>query len=375
MSGSNGPARAKYREIADRLWEEITSTGYRDGETIPTIRVLADRYGVNPQTVNKATAYLVSKGCLQSRQGSGIVVRMPDRGTVTLRAAMLVDAERAKLLDAGETAVNYHCKDIYLSYLSIAQAQRLQTSFVVYDDGPLSGEMREELRQADGFIVQGSLPPSYLEALRRSRTPTVFVNRDLPPADGGVFGTILVSTAHVRDMCNYLLTMGHRKILYVLYALFDRGEVFQHRRAIVDRALLEWRSSQRGGEQPVVTEFVFDPGDPAADERLSALVDTGYTAAFGYNDFSALELYRVIRRTGLDVPEDMSVVGFDGLMVGEYATPPLTTVRVNRAKLVQEAFALLSDLIEGSAPETARVRIIDTEIVLRSSVSPPTRRT
>lgn len=364
--------RAKYREIADRLWEEITSSGYRDGETIPTIRVLAQKYGVNPQTVNKATAYLVSKGCLQSRQGSGIVVRMPDRGAATRRVAMLIDAERAKLLNAGETAVNYHCKDIYLSYLSIAQAQRMQTSFVIYDDGPLSADMRAELSQADGFIVQGSLPPAYLEALKRARIPTVFVNRDLPDVEGGVLGTILVSTAHVRDMCNYLLTMGHRKILYALYAQFDRGEVFQHRRAIVDRTLLEWRSSQRDGEPPEVADFVFDPGDPQADERFSELVERGYTASFGYNDFSALELYRIVRRAGLDVPADMSVVGFDGLIIGEYATPPLSTVKVNRAKLVQEAFALLADLLDGNVPEAARARVIDTEIVLRSSVSPPT---
>jgi DNA-binding LacI/PurR family transcriptional regulator len=371
MSASSSSGKSKYREIADLLLDEIRTSGYRDGDTIPTIRVLADRFSVNPQTVNKATAYLVSQGYLQSRQGSGIVVRNAVARPPATRIVMLADAERAKLLRASETATNYHAKDIYLSFLAQSQAGHFQSSFVVYDEGEITAEMREELLRADGFVVQGTLPDHYVEALTAAGKPIVLMNRDLPPAGGDNFGAILVSTSHVRDMCNYLLTMGHRKILYALYADFEQGEVYHNRRAIIDRALLDWRSAQRGSADARVQEFVFDPGSSSADQALLGYVRDGYTAAFGYNDFSALELYRVVRRAGLDVPSDLSVVGFDGLMMGEYATPPLTTVRVNRGRLVEAALSLLARMIDGPVPRADRVQTIETEIVLRSSVAPP----
>ena len=371
MSAAHQSGRVKYREIAELLLDEIRTNGYRNGDTIPTIRALAERFGANPQTVNKATAYLVSQGYLESRQGSGIVVRMSEQRVETRRIAMLIDADRAKLLRASETATNYHCKDIYLSFLSLAQSQGFQSSFVIYENGPVGSQMHDELVRADGFVVQGTLPHAYVEALERAKRPAVFINRDIPAGAGERFGSILVSKAHVRDMVNYLLTMGHRKLLYALYADFDKGEVYHSRQEIINRALLNWRSASPSEEVPTIREFVFDPGAAAAEEEILALVREGYTAAFGYNDFSALELYRVVRRAGLDVPRDMSVVGFDGLMMGEYATPPLTTVKVNRARLVDEALELVFRMISGPVPTADRVRTIDTEIVLRNSVMPP----
>lgn len=374
MSTESRAGRAKYRDIAERLLREFQDSGYRDGDTIPTIRVLAERFGVNPQTVNKATAYLASRGHLQSRQGSGIVFRKPEESGALRRIVMLADVDRAKLLSDDQTPTNYHCKDIYLGFLAEAQARNVRTNFVVYRNGAVSDEMKAEISQADGFVVQGDLPRPYVEALTSSGIPTVYVNRALPADSSGTFGAILVSTDHVRDLSTYLLSLGHRRILYALYARFEQGEVYRDRLRVLHRSIADWQASGAADAEPEVREFVFDSQDRSADRALKEAMAEGFTAAFGYNDFSALELYRVARRAGAEVPGDLSVVGFDGMMMGEYATPPLTTVRVNRVQLVREAISLLSRLISGSVAPEERVIVMETELVLRSSAIPPKNR-
>jgi DNA-binding LacI/PurR family transcriptional regulator len=84
------------------------------------------------------------------------------------------------------------------------------------------------------------------------------------------------------------------------------------------RTLSEWQ----GDFAVELREFSFDPKDPSAQEEFLKFKDRGFSAAFCYNDISALGLYAVIQRLKFRIPFDFSVIGFDDIFASQLATPP-----------------------------------------------------
>ena len=80
-----------------------------------------------------------------------------------------------------------------------------------------------------------------------------------------------------------------------------------------------------------------------------------------------------MRRAGLRVPEDVSIIGFDDILPSEFTEPPLTTVRLPRTTLAERTFeALVSHLgvRAGESPKRGAEYEITTELIVRSSTAP-----
>jgi DNA-binding LacI/PurR family transcriptional regulator len=102
---------------------------------------------------------------------------------------------------------------------------------------------------------------------------------------------------------------------------------------------------------------------------LLALPDAP-TAIFTANDLQALGVYEAARRAGRRVPEDLSVVGFDDLPLGQWVGPQLTTVRQPLLKMGRTAAELLLCLADGRRPEQDRIEL-STSLVIRGSTAAP----
>jgi DNA-binding LacI/PurR family transcriptional regulator len=87
----------------------------------------------------------------------------------------------------------------------------------------------------------------------------------------------------------------------------------------------------------------------------------------------AVGTLRTLREHGLAVPGDVSVVGFDGIALGDFVTPSLTTVDQPRYDAGQTAFRLLLDRIEDGYAGPSRDIALDTCLVVRESSAPPSR--
>jgi DNA-binding LacI/PurR family transcriptional regulator len=111
----------------------------------------------------------------------------------------------------------------------------------------------------------------------------------------------------------------------------------------------------------------------AAGERLIALIRGGepVTAVFVANDQMGLGLLAALHRAGLDVPDDVSVVGFDDLPEAPYFTPPLTTVRQDFAELGRRGVQLLLARLGG---EERYLDPVPATLVVRSSTAPAKRK-
>lgn len=362
----------KYIEIAEQLRSEILSGKYREGEKIPPIRELAIKYHANPQTVNKATAYLASLGYLEPRQGRGSIVRQPESGHESRKGIwMLIDKNRSRLLSNLDEVSNYHAKDIYLTYLLIMSRRGGASGFIVYDREAteVPEDFLLQLGSVSGFIVQGRLPDAYVQILEKENLPAVFINRPVPPGKSGRFGSVLIDNSPIQQLVNFLISLGHRKILYLLSTEFEENEVFRERYQLAESAASAW-----GKHASRIEIFRYSIGDPGSIQSFQEKFQEGFSAGIGYNDTSALGAYALAHACGYDIPSDISIAGFDDIMAAKTAIPPLTTIRVNRSLLTSKAIELLDELMKSH--DSGRLSaILPTELVIRRSVMVNQRKT
>lgn len=94
------------------------------------------------------------------------------------------------------------------------------------------------------------------------------------------------------------------------------------------------------------------------------------TAIFAGNDLMALGVLEAARMLGLSVPGDLSVIGYDDLLIARWSGPPLTTIRQPLAEMGEQAALLALGAQDGGAVRAARVDLA-TSLVVRQSTAPP----
>lgn len=110
--------------------------------------------------------------------------------------------------------------------------------------------------------------------------------------------------------------------------------------------------------------FTFEDGYRAAMELLRR--KPGFTALFAMSDVMALGAIRALTDAGKRVPEDVSVIGFDGLPIGSYTVPRLSTVSQSMELLAQRGMQLLLSGIEDGAEATHET--VPVDLLIRESV-------
>lgn len=173
-------------------------------------------------------------------------------------------------------------------------------------------------RQVDALVIIGSqLEPDRLQRLLSGGPATVLVQRELA-GDRDDFTTVAVDNrAGVAAAVEHLLALGHTRIAHI-------GGV--RRDGIERRESFAQVMSERGLD-PVAVESSDskEEGGISAANRLFQRWKA--TAVICTNDRVAVGVYQAARERGLDIPADLSVVGFDDLPWSAYLDPPLTTVR------------------------------------------------
>lgn len=177
-----------------------------------------------------------------------------------------------------------------------------------------------------------------------------------------------VSASHwagARAATEHLLALGHRRIAHVTGT---RGLVASEERLSGYGAALAAAGVLPSSELVVEGTFTIESGH-AAGARLLALPEPP-TAVFAASDNIAIGVLRAARERGLDVPADLSLVGFDDIEPASIVTPPLTTVRQPLAELGRLAVSLLLRLIEHQRVETLRIELA-TQLIVRESTAEP----
>jgi DNA-binding LacI/PurR family transcriptional regulator len=199
--------------------------------------------------------------------------------------------------------------------------------------------------------------------------PLVTVERHLPGIDG-----VTSDAEHgIRLTVDHLVRLGHRKIAYLghkpdFWTGTTRLESFRNS---VRRNRLELR------EDLIEATLAQQSREVAAEgmERLRARAKD-FTALVCYNDYIGMGAIRELQREGVQVPEDISVVGFDDNSNQYGFEPAITSVRFSELDIGRRAMQLLYELVErqydpsnnGSTPEV-RHELVPVELVVRDSTA------
>jgi LacI family transcriptional regulator len=116
--------------------------------------------------------------------------------------------------------------------------------------------------------------------------------------------------------------------------------------------------------------FFVDSGYAAGMELLRLPRGERPTAFFAGSDVQAIGVMKAARELGLDVPGDVSIVGYDDVPEATWLSPALTTVSQKLPTLATMATDMLLDIVAGHEPLTNRVNVA-TELVIRDSTAPP----
>ncbi len=230
-------------------------------------------------------------------------------------------------------------------------------------------EIQELSRQAllDGFIVTPPLADSrkLLTAMARLDLPFVRVSQ----LNRGQFSP----SVSVGDrlgayrMTEYLAGLEHRSVAFVVGnenqgAAVDR--LRGYRDAVKEFGLNDDAELVRQGD------FTFESGSRCMTELLA--LKKRPSAVFASNDDMAAGALLVAHRAGLDVPGDLSIVGFDDIAMSQRLWPPLTTVRQPTKKAAAIATGMLLESLR-TGDYSPVTREIPTELVIRDSAGRPRR--
>ncbi|MBO0869218.1 MAG: LacI family DNA-binding transcriptional regulator [Micromonosporaceae bacterium] len=238
--------------------------------------------------------------------------------------------------------------------------------------GQLAGQHHPPSTWLDGTLTRRPLGVVFVlcsptqaqqQGLRRQRIPFVVVDTDsatsasVPTVGSNNWNGGMLATRH-------LIELGHRRL-----AVISGPEDVLCSRARV----AGFRSAHDEAGIPVEPEFVRYAHFTATTgfAHGTALLDRPDrpTAIFAGSDMQAVGVLRAARRLGLDVPGDLSVVGYDNVPVAAWIDPPLTTVNQPLGDMAGTATRMVLDLARGVPPATSRIDLV-TELVVRESTGP-----
>ncbi|WP_026562251.1 LacI family DNA-binding transcriptional regulator [Bacillus sp. J37] len=216
-------------------------------------------------------------------------------------------------------------------------------------------------RNLDGLIVLGKFPLSLLEEMKTLSIPLVFIdsfedytnhyhNIRIDDELGGYLGT------------KHLIDLGHRNICFI-----PNGKVDY---AVDGQRFLGFKRALAEGNIPLKGEMVLEGRYNSFENGYligkDLVKNKNITAIFTSSDITALGIMKAANDSGLRIPDDLSIVGFDDLMISRYSSPSLTTIRQDVFRKGAVAAETAIHAIENEDVKTEEI-MLSVELVVRGS--------
>lgn len=346
LTGSShaGGAKRLHRQVSIKDIARLAHVSH------PTVsRALQGSPLVNPRTAERIRKIAEEAGYRASAVARGLVRRKTM--TIGLVVTTVADPFAGEVVCGVEETANAHG---YSVFLADSNTDPEREKRVVQDFAE---------RRVDGILVQSSrVGALYLTLLREMRVPIVLVN-DQYPGDF-VHSVMIKNEQGMRALVEHVVALGHRRIAYI-------GDCNGYQ-SDTER-LAGYRTTLENAGIDVAEELVLrgDGKPDGAAVPMQQLLALGAppTAVCCYNDMTALGAMGVIRATGLRIPEDISITGFDDLFFTAYTHPPLTTVHQPMRQMGRLAMRSLIKLMAGEK-SVPQIRV-EAKLMLRGSTARP----
>ncbi len=310
----------------------IKDIAKESGYAVGTVsRVLNDQPGVSEkararimEVVDKYQFRLNSNAKLlkqQSNDNVAIIIK----GNKNMLFAGLVESLQGRIKDKGYTSVIY--------YIGEDDHEVEQAMQICRDIKPL------------GILFLGSNAENFREKFEYVDVPCVLVTN---PAEGLMFDNLssvcISDKSAAKKAVDYLIASGHRKIAIL------GGEMLHSTpaKARFEGCMDAFKENDIVFDADTYLEsdyFTMEGGYTSMQRLLKRVQD--FTAVFAMSDVTALGAIRAIHDSGLRVPDDISVIGFDGIEIGQYMVPKLTTVAQPEVQIAEKVVDILLKQISG----------------------------
>ncbi|MDQ0196217.1 LacI family DNA-binding transcriptional regulator [Paenibacillus wynnii] len=333
-----------------------------------TIYDIAKKTGYSPTTVSKAfnnysdVREKTRLDILRTAQEMGYVPNAHAR-TLTTKKSWTIG-----ILFVESTGVGIRhpfFSAVIESFKQVAVAKGYDLMFISKDvGGKQSGYLENcRTRGVDGVVVfLSDYTDPYFQELLNSDIPTVIMDFETTQSH-----TVCSdNSAGALQAMEYLVSLGHRRIAHISGGM----NTFPGRRRQLgyEKALDQWDLERQ--ESYIVTgEFYTLESGYEAMKQLLELPERP-TAVFASGDLLALGAIMAVKDSGLTVPGDISVMGYDDVDLARYVSPALTTVRQDTALLGSRAAEVLFDTINGSE-KGLEALVLPTQVIVRDSCAPP----
>ncbi|GCE22352.1 GntR family transcriptional regulator [Dictyobacter kobayashii] len=357
--------KAMYMQIVSELRARILSGELTHGSRISTEFEIAQQYHVSRGTVRQALSELTREGLLERIQGSGTFVRsaalthgsdmtISTQKNIGVILNQATDELNMKLLRGIEQSVKSRGYQVIFAYSEeneqllardIARLQLTTEGLIIF---PLSN------KSTDNAIAR----------LKHVGFPFVLVDRYMTELDSDYVVSDNVGGGY--RATEHLAILGHTRIGFAYSraggrqttSVRDRWEGYR-------KALSEY---QRPYDDSLLFADLLTGSEPDSarfDEILRRPDRPG--AIFAVNDWVALEFIKAAARTGVRIPEDVALVGFDDLSYAELLSVPLTTVAQQGIAMGIQAGTLLINRIEKHVLGAAKHIVLPTQLIVRQS--------
>ena len=219
-------------------------------------------------------------------------------------------------------------------------------------------------RRVDGILVADSrISKQHTKQLTQIAVPTVLINSQTEDQSEIFHSVAIDDRLGARLATEHLISLGHTSIGYL--GVSDRSRSNRERLEGYQIALAEAGLPQNPDWVSISDEYDTRISDVATGQNmLSKLLTAEVTGIFCYNDMVAVGALLACQELGILVPRNLSLVGFDGIALGSYVTPALTTVSQPMLEIGGYAMQMLIDLLADKAVEN---RVLSPFLVERGS--------
>ncbi|MBT2288148.1 GntR family transcriptional regulator [Paenibacillus albidus] len=354
----------KYMQLKNELLSWIQSGRMKPEEKAPSEHEIAGQFGMSRQTVRQALGQLEKEGWLYRLQGKGTFVARQE--TRSLQQSSMIGM------------MTTHISDYIFPHIVRGAEARLRSggySMMLSSTDNDKNKERENLEMMlsqpfKGLIIeptksaQGNPNLELFLSLAIHRIPFIMINERYPELHCPCLK--LDDEAGGFMAAEHLIELGHREI-----AGFFKTDDLQgaNRLKGFTRAFHKHRLTLG---RDTVTHYTTEQKHTVPYEAALRMLQSPQrpTAFVCYNDELAVLLLEAVRQTGLSVPDDLSIIGFDDSTLATATEVKLTTLSHPKQEMGIQAANMLMEMMERRHTEAPKDVIYKPELVLRSSTKP-----
>lgn len=360
-----------YQRLYDDIRLKIEQGAFSAGQLLPSERELGETYGVDRTTVRRALRMLSDDHLVSKLPGKGTIVS-PLGDSRAQGASVSSKAKSDSMRTVGffipqnKKIADKIMFPTYTSLLYLTEQEcakrNIRLIYSALDDQKSLDEYLATMA-FDGIVFLSATQDRHLERARELGIPSILLNNHRP-------NTISVCTDNLQGgatVARYLYEQGHRNIMLLAgnqSSINCRERVKGFCDALANEGLSHYGRIFGG------TSWTFDAGYEETKQALSELPSPP-TAIFACGDRLALGALKALQEMGLNVPNDVSIVGYDNSEQASYANPKITSVDTNLYLLSTIAIQTLLTISDN--PEMADIPVkimVPPTLVMHDSVRP-----